>query len=143
MALGVQVTFDAANPRKLAEFWALALDYEVQPPPPGFASWEEFAEKLGFPPEEWDSKSAVVDPAGQGPRLFFQRVPERKTAKNRVHLDINASAPHHGTEQGWEQVLARAEVLKQAGASVLREVNEPAGRCLVLQDPEGNEFCVQ
>ena len=81
MTVGIQVTFDATEPGKLAEFWALALGYQVQPPPPGFDSWEQFAERMGIPPEQWGDKSAVVDPAGEGPRVFFQRVPEGKVGK--------------------------------------------------------------
>lgn len=76
MGRGVQVTFDAAEPARLAEFWAVALDYELEKPPAGFASWEEFAEKIELPREKWDSMAAVVDPAGAGPRLLFMRVPE-------------------------------------------------------------------
>lgn len=59
MALGAQVTFDAADPSALAEFWALALDYQLQPPPPGFGSWEAFGEHTGIPREEWDAMPAV------------------------------------------------------------------------------------
>ncbi|WP_216206859.1 VOC family protein [Amycolatopsis aidingensis] len=143
MALGFQVTFDAANPGKLAEFWALALGYQVQPPPEGFDSWEAFAESAGIPRERWGDYSAVVDPDGNGPRLFFHRVPEGKTAKNRVHLDVNASLPDLHTERGWQRVLEHVRTLTEAGASTIREVNEPGGRCMVMRDPEGNEFCVQ
>lgn len=143
MALGVQVTFDAADPRRLAEFWAIALDYELQPPPQGYGSWEQFADAVGLPRESWDSKVAILDPARTGPRLLFQRVPERKAAKNRVHLDIRASSPHEHTERGWQQVLARADVLLAAGARLVRELDDATDRCLVMSDPEGNEFCVQ
>src|SRR5580704_5606459 len=73
MTTGFQVTFDAADPDKLADFWAAALGYVKQP----------------VPEEKWDSASAVVDPEGRLPRLFFQRVHEPKVAKNRVHLDVN------------------------------------------------------
>lgn len=143
MAIGVQVTFDAGDPGKLAEFWALALGYQLQPPPPGYDSWEQFGESMGIPEDQWDSMSAVVDPAGEGPRVFFQRVPEGKTAKNRVHLDVNASAPHGHTDAGWQQVQEHVRTLREAGATWMSEVNEPHGRCVVMRDPEGNEFCVQ
>ena len=131
MTVGIQVTFDATEPGKLAEFWALALGYQVQPPPPGFDSWEQFAERMGIPPEQWGDKSAVVDPAGEGPRVFFQRVPEEKAVKNRVHLDLNVSAGAADPEEGWRQVLAHVDTLVEAGATVLRELNEPTGRCVV------------
>jgi hypothetical protein len=140
MAIPVQITFDAHEPARLAEFWALALEYIVQPPPPGFPDWETFAESIGIPPEEYDRLSAVVDPEGAGPRLLFQKVPEAKEVKNRVHLDVNVSA---GSDDRRAAARSHAEKLQAAGARLLREVDEPAGWCLVLQDPEGNEFCLQ
>ena len=143
MAIGIQVVFDAADPEKLSEFWAVALDYESQPPPPGFDTWQDFAAKLGMPEEEWHSRAALIDPDGAKPRIFFQRVPEPKVAKNRVHLDINVSVGAPDKEEGWRRVTAHTERLVAAGATVLRELNEPAGHCMVMQDPEGNEFCVQ
>jgi predicted enzyme related to lactoylglutathione lyase len=82
-------------------------------------------------------------PEKTGPRLLVQRVPGGKTAKNRMHLDDNASKPHGHTDQGWRQVEEHVRSLTAAGATVIREVNEVTGRCIVLQDPEGNEFCVQ
>ena len=51
MTIGIQVTFDAADPEKLAKFWAIALDYILEPPPPGFDNWQQFAEKIGVPQE--------------------------------------------------------------------------------------------
>jgi len=140
MAMGVQITFDAHDTVKQAEFWALALDYVVQPPPPGFDSWFDFAEKIGVPREDWGRLDAVVDAAGVGPRVLFQKVPEGKTVKNRVHLDVNVS---DGGEGRKELAHAHREKLEAAGARFLREVDEPTGWCLVMADPEGNEFCVQ
>jgi hypothetical protein len=144
MATGIQVVFDCAEPAKLAEFWAAALGYQQQPPPPGFATWEDWALEVGMPREEWDAYAAVVDPDGAGPRLFFQRVPEPKTAKNRVHLDVNASGGR-GTPDAERRVrVAEAEQrLIALGAVRLREMDDVTGHCVVMQDPEGNEFCVQ
>ena len=90
MATPIQVTFDCADPDRLATFWATALGYKKQDPPEGFGSWEEFLSAQGIPEDQWNSASAVVDPDGVGPRIYFQRVPEPKTVKNRVHLDVNA-----------------------------------------------------
>lgn len=140
--LGFQVTVDCADPARLAEFWALALGYVLQPPPQGFASWEEFAERVGIPPDQRDRLAAVVDPTGSGARVLFQKVPEPKSVKNRVHLDVHASAGADG-EQRRVVATAHAERLVAAGAARLREVDEPSGWCLVLADPEGNEFCVE
>ncbi|WP_028920830.1 VOC family protein [Pseudonocardia acaciae] len=139
----IQVVIDCANPAKLAEFWAEALGYIVQPPPEGFASWEAFAERIGIPEDQWDRLSAVVDPNGVEPRILFQKVPEPKTVKNRVHVDIDvvAGSPP-GSPERRAQAHRRAEELAARGARQLREVDEPTGWCLVMADPEGNEFCL-
>jgi hypothetical protein len=139
MAIGFQVTFDAHDPAALARFWSVALDYERQPPPPGFDSWEAFAENAGIPQERWGDMDAVVDPGGSGPRLLFQRVPEGKTAKNRVHLDVNVSGPDHD----WAKVEAHAERLVSAGARLVEKRQDGMSHWIVMQDAEGNEFCLQ
>lgn len=143
MSIGVQVVFDATEPATLADFWSLALGYVIQPPPPGFDTWDDVCRSVGLPEDQWNDKSAVIDPNGAGPRLFFQRVPEGKTAKNRVHLDINASQGMTDPDARWQRVAEYAEKLVAAGATMLREMRGPLGNCIVLQDPEGNEFCVQ
>ncbi|MDF2744191.1 MAG: glyoxalase, partial [Actinomycetia bacterium] len=88
MAIKLQVVFDAADPPKLAAFWGEAIGYVEEDPPDGFESWEAWAVANDLPREDWDRYASRVDPDGAGPRLFFQRVPEPKTAKNRVHLDL-------------------------------------------------------
>src|SRR5687768_9499501 len=93
MATPIQVVIDCADPARLAAFWAAALGYQVQPPPEGFETWEDALRSWGVPKDAWNSRSAVVDPDGEGPRIFFQQVPEPKTVKNRVHLDVNAGGP--------------------------------------------------
>ena len=80
MAREIQVTFDCADPGALASFWAETLGYVVQPPPAPFESWDQALDAWGVPPEARNTRSAVVDPDGSGPRVFFQRVPEGKTA---------------------------------------------------------------
>ena len=72
----IQVVFDAAEPEKLAEFWGLALGYVTEPPPEGFESWEDFAGSAGIPEAERGDVASRIDPAGEGPRLYFQKVPE-------------------------------------------------------------------
>ena len=141
----VQVTFDCAAPGALAAFWSAALGYERQAPPPGFATWEAALDAWGVPASEQDSRDAVVPPAGQhGPRLFFQRVPEGKTVKNRVHLDVRA-APGLTGDDRMAALEADADRLVALGATRVHRV-EPDGRMeagfLVMQDPEGNEFCL-
>lgn len=143
MALTVQVTFDCAEPDALARFWCEVLGYEVDAPPPGFATWEEALDAWGVPAELRTSRSACHDPAGVGPRLFFQRVPEGKTAKNRVHLDVRA-APGMEGEERMAALEARSAELEALGATRVRR-EEPGrmdGGHIVMQDPEGNEFCL-
>lgn len=143
MALAVQVVIDCARPGELAQFWALALGYQLEPPPPGFATWDEALDAWGLVGDERDAASAVVDPAGVGPRLFFQRVPEPKSSKNRVHIDVRAGGPRGTPEaERWPRILDVEQRLLAAGATRLREVQEPQEHFLVLADPEGNELCL-
>ncbi len=144
MAPPFQVTIDCADPARLSEFWAVALGYKIQDPPPGHATWHDFLAAQGIPESEWNSASAIVDPAGAGSRVFFQRVPEPKTAKNRVHIDVNVGDHGLPADERRTRVAAHVERLVAAGATRLREVGGQFGeRWVVLQDPEGNELCVQ
>src|SRR5690348_13084587 len=119
MGRDVQITIDCADPARMAAFWAQALGYQLQGPPPGFGSWEQALEAMGVPPESRNDASAVVDPEGRGPRLFFQKVPERKQVKNRVHLDIRA-APGLAGDARMAALEAEAERLTAHGATRLR-----------------------
>ena len=138
----VQITFDCAEPERVARFWCEVLGYVIPPPPQGFATWDEFDRSL--PPEHQGSAFACVDPTGVGPRLFFQRVPEGKTAKNRVHLDLRA-APGLEGEERMAALEAECERLVALGATRV-ERHEPAPPMaaghIVMTDPEGNEFCL-
>ena len=144
MTTEIQVTFDCGDPAALAGFWCDVLGYAVQAPPPGFDSWEQALEAFGVPPERRNDASAAVDPDGVRPRLFFQRVPEGKTAKNRMHLDVRA-APGLEGEERMAALEARCEELVAIGATRV-ERHEPAppmaGGHIVMTDPEGNEFCL-
>jgi hypothetical protein len=144
MATSVQVVIDCADPARLARFWAAALGYTEQEPPAGFASWPDFLKAQGVPESEWNAANAVVDPDQRGPRIFFQRVPEPKTVKNRLHLDLNVGGGH-GTplEARRERVNAEARRLQDLGASQVRATERRDEFWIVMQDPEGNEFCVQ
>ena len=121
MATEIQVVIDCADPARVAAFWATALGYIVQPPPDGFGSWEEFLTSVDFPKDRFDSRSAVVDPAGEGPRIFFQKVPEPKTVKNRVHIDVNASDGATDDEDARGRVDAKVDELVAHGGIVLRD----------------------
>ena len=144
MATNVQVVIDCANPDRLAKFWAAALGYKVQDPPDGYSTWDEFLRAMKIPEEDWNSASAVVDPEGKGPRLYFQRVPEGKVVKNRVHLDLNVGG---GRETPMDKrklrVDAEAERLAGEGATKVRPIEQRGEYWVVMQDPEGNEFCLQ
>ncbi len=152
MSRHIQVTFDAHDPRALSTFWRDVLGY-VHPAPPGvevpegadpLAAWDEFLERVGVPEDERNSRSAIEDPDGDGPRLFFQRVPEDKVAKNRVHLDVRA-APGLQGEERMAALEAECARLVALGATRLRrfEPNPPmSGGFIVMADPEGNEFCL-
>ncbi|GAA4287460.1 VOC family protein [Georgenia daeguensis] len=143
MAATVQITFDAGDPAALARFWAEVLGYELEPPPPGFASWDEALTAWGVPEERRDERSALRDPDGAGPRLFFQRVPEGKTAKNRVHLDVRTASGMRGEER-MAVLEERCAQLVALGARRVRrfEPDNLDGGHIVMQDPEGNEFCL-
>lgn len=144
MAREFQVTFDCADPASQAAFWAEALDYLVQPPPSGFGTWEDALASLGVPESEWNSRSAVVDPAGVGPRVFFQRVPEGKASKNRVHLDIRVAPDLAGDERMavLEDEAARLGLLGATRRSRVEPDGVMENGFIVMADPEDNEFCL-
>ncbi|CAM5274502.1 MULTISPECIES: VOC family protein [Streptomyces] len=137
----VQITFDCAEPERVARFWCEVLGYVVPPPPEGFASWADYDRTL--PAERQGASFVCGDPSGVGPRLFFQRVPESKVVKNRVHLDVRV-----GTGLVGEERLAKLEAectrLVALGATRVRVLlaDEYDESCIVMQDVEGNEFCL-
>jgi predicted enzyme related to lactoylglutathione lyase len=105
------IVFDCADPKRLAEFWAAALGYPTN--------------------TEHEAHAWAFDPAGSRPRLLFNQVPEPKSVKNRVHLDL-----------GTEDVKAEVERLVRLVARKVRFVEEAYGGWWIMADPEGNEFCV-
>ncbi|MGH3321919.1 MAG: VOC family protein [Streptosporangiaceae bacterium] len=142
MATTFQVTFDSANPRSLAHFWTTVLGYVDQPPPEGFSSWKEVLDQMGVPEKRWEDKYAIIDPKAGGPRLLFQRVPEGKEAKNRVHLDVNVGEGLDGDARR-ERVDEEVGRVTDLGATELYSMGEYGEYWVVMQDPEGNEFCLQ
>ncbi len=145
MATRIQVVFDCADPGAQAEFWRAALGYHTPAPPPPHATWPEFLAAEGVPEAHWNDQNAVEDPDGLGPRLFFQKVPEGKVAKNRVHLDLNVGGGSPvDLEERRARVDAEVERLMALGATDERGAMEKGGEYWVrMNDPEGNEFCVQ
>lgn len=138
----IQIVFDAADPVKLASFWKLALGYGYEPPPQGYATWEEFGHAIGLPEEEFGDRASLIDPEDAGPRIYFQRVPEGKTAKNRVHLDVRVAGREVRGDERQRLVEEQVTRLTAAGAKEAWRVSGPGGGCVVMRDPEGNEFCV-
>jgi hypothetical protein len=128
----------------MAEFWAAALGYVVQPPPPGFETWEEFADEMGIPEDQRNDISAVVDPDDVGPRLLFERWDGGEPNK-RVHVDLNVIVEEDLTPEKREERLAAERVrLEALGATFHRNASGMAGETWIeLFDPEGNWFCVQ
>jgi len=135
MATPFQITVDCIDADRMTEFWSTALGYIVEPPPEGSASWEDFLRENGIPIPPAGSIGAIIDPDGVGPRILFLRVPEPKTVKNRLHLDIRAGRDDAAREAKIAQLVA-------AGATTVGRVDEAGGWWMVMTDPEGNEFCV-
>jgi hypothetical protein len=148
MSVRFQVTVDCHDPRRLVSFWSSALHYQPEPPPQGFAGWREYWRSMGVPEEnvqDVTSPESIVDPRGEGPRIWFHAVPEAKICKNRLHFDIKAS---EGRELPLaarkEKVEAEAARLERLGAARLETFDE-AGvdhYAVAMADPEGNEFDV-
>ena len=141
MASTIQITFDAADPDKLATFWAEAIGYKEQDPPDGFDSWDDWLDANGLQAQRGQA-AAIVDPEGVGPRFYFQKVPERKIAKNRLHLDITAADRSLGPEDRVGPLEAEARRLVAHGAARVELIQRPGEVWIVMQDPEGNEFCL-
>ncbi len=139
----VQVVVDSADPHPLADWWAEALGWQVEPQDPdfiqsmvdqGFATDDQTTTHRGS--LVWATGAAINHPEGDGraPRILFQKVPEPKTAKNRVHLDLRSAADPSPTER--DRLLA-------LGATEIGSGTEgPQTAWVVLTDPEGNELCL-
>jgi Glyoxalase-like domain len=140
MLTRVDMTMDAADPDRLAEFWKAALGYVDEPPPAPFTDRREWIRSFGeeISDDEPIGAAWLVDPNGIAPRLSILPVPEPKTAKNRLHLDLRVAAD---TSPGQRRAVLQAEVdrLIAAGASVLWSIDD---HHVTLADPEGNEFCI-
>jgi catechol 2,3-dioxygenase-like lactoylglutathione lyase family enzyme len=137
VAQRVQIAIDCQDPDRLAAFWVRVLGYELANPPAGYESWAEYSREQAEEPEEAWIK--IVDSGGSGPTLVFHRVPEPKTVKNRVHLDVRAPDDRPGSRQ--QQVAEFIANVVSWGGSKIRDVIDDAGYFAVMRDPEGNEFC--
>ncbi|OFE18756.1 glyoxalase [Humibacillus sp. DSM 29435] len=144
MPASYQLVIDCTSPEPLARFWAEALHYVIAPPPTGFPSWDDWYRSVGVPDDELGiGADRIEDPNGEGPRIWFQVVPEQKSVKNRLHLDINASGGRGSSiETRRELVDAEATRLVSLGATRLSPIDAevPDHYAVALLDPEGNEF---
>jgi hypothetical protein len=144
---GLQITVDCHDPGAQVAFWCLALGYRPKPAPEGFDTWRAWYLSVGVAEDELgdgDCQDRIEDPTGKGPSIWFQPVPEPKTVKNRVHLDIRLSEGRAvPVEQRARLVEDTAAELEAAGATRLRLLDATTGHyAVVMQDPEGNEFCL-
>lgn len=144
-----QLTIDCSDPEAQARFWADALRYRLEDAPDGHPTWRAYWLSIGVPEDELgkgDCCDSIVDPEGDGPRIWFQQVPEGKAVKNRLHLDVKVGGKRADVplETRTRRVEAEVGRLVTAGAVRLRVLSEPGvdHYAVVLQDPEGNEFCV-
>ena len=143
------LTIDANDPARLARFWAPLLGYVPEPPPDGFDSWLAYYQSV-VPEEELDGDpedyiDRLVDPAGEGPKIWFQPVPEKKTVKTRFHFDIYVADRSRPMEEIIATVDAKVAELVELGATIdhVNRVDTPTLQPygVVMHDPEGNEFC--
>ena len=144
MPVRFQLVIDCAEPDRLSRFWATALGYDLEPPPAGFSTWDEYWRSIGVPEEELGvGADCIIDPDRHGPRIWFQVVPEHKTIKNRLHLDIHASGGRTlPIETRRQRVDAEVERLVGLGATLVRVLSQEGldHYAAAMADPEGNEF---
>ena len=138
------ITVDCADAQVVAQFWCRALGYVEAPPPEGWSDWPGFLRDQGVPEEEWGDGATIRPASGQGPSISFLKVPEAKTVKNRVHLDVKVSGGRHVDQVlREERIRATQADLVAHGARHARDVDDEGWLDHVLmEDPEGNEFCI-
>ncbi|GAA4376233.1 VOC family protein [Nocardioides caricicola] len=144
MPVTFQLVVDCRSADRLARFWAEALHYVLEPPPEGHDSWDDFYRSIGVPEDELGlGADSISDPNGEGPRIWFQVVPDEKTVKNRLHIDVHASGGRREPlDVRRERVEAEAARLVALGATRLH-ANAEEGLdhyAVAMLDPEGNEF---
>jgi hypothetical protein len=143
MGVPIGLVFDCADPERVGRFWAAALKYIERPPPEDYESWEAYDADHGVSEEEAGAGYMLIDPDGVGPTIFFQRVPEPKVVKNRLHIDVRVGGP---AGVPFEERRARIEAgvapLVAIGATMERRHDDPNDYFIVMRDPEGNEFCL-
>jgi hypothetical protein len=138
-----QLVIDCKDPEPLARFWAAALGYVLEPPPDGFATWDDWRRDNGLPDDLGIGVDSIIDPSGDGPRIWFRVEPDAKVVKNRLHLDVRASGDRSlplATRR--QQVDAEASRLRDLGATLTGALTAEGldHYAIGMKDPEGNEF---
>jgi hypothetical protein len=151
MAVRFQLVIDCKDPEPLARFWAAALGYVLEPPPEGFTTWDDWRRDIGLPDSELGvGADSIIDPGGDGPRIWFRVEPDAKVGKNRLHLDIYASGGAGPTDRSVplatrrQRVDAEARRLADLGATITGALSAEGldAYAVGMKDPEGNEFDV-
>ena len=143
MARNFEVTFDARDSKSLAAFWMEALGYEPMGAPKGYRSWEEWRIANELTEEEMDEGATITAPDGSR-YITFLNVPEPKTAKNRMHLDLDVLPDRKAPEPEQRAILgAEVERLTKLGARKLYDASIGGHYRVTMADPEGNEFCLR
>jgi Glyoxalase-like domain len=143
VAVSFQLVIGCADSEPLARFWAAALEYELEPPPDGFASWDAYRRDLGVPEDELGTGAdCIVDPGGRGPRIWFQVIPDRKAAKYQLHLYTGVTGGRAvliGTRR--QRAGAEAGRLTGLGAELagVLDTEAPGHYAVAMKDPPGNE----
>jgi hypothetical protein len=149
MSTPFQLVFDCNDPELLARFWASALGYVLEPPPEGFATWDDWRRDIGLPESELGiGTDSIVDAGGNGPRFWFRVESDAKVVKNRLHLDIHVSGGRSVVDRTAslairvQRVDAEATRLTNLGATCTGALSADGldHYAMGMQDPEGNEF---
>jgi hypothetical protein len=149
MPVRFQLVVDCQDPELLARFWAAALGYVLEPPPEGFATWDDWRRDSGLPDSELGiGTDSICDPDGEGPRIWFRMEPDAKVVKNRLHLDIHASGGRSTVDRDAplatrkQRVDAEARRLADLGATITGALGSEGADhyAMGMRDPEGNEF---
>ena len=149
MSSPFQIVIDCKDPELLARFWAAALGYVLEPPPEGFATWDDWRRDIGLPDSYLGmGPDSIIDPSGGGPRFWFREDEAAKVVKNRLHLDIHVSGGRTVVESRSvpiatrrERVDAEARRLADLGATITGPLGDGLDHYAVgMRDPEGNEF---
>jgi Glyoxalase-like domain len=144
-----QLVIDCKDPELLARFWAAALGYVLEPPPEGFATWDDWRRDIGLPDSELGiGADSIVDPRGEGPRIWFRADEAAKVVKNRLHLDVHASGGRSVVSRDLplairkQRVDAEAKRLAGLGATITGALSADGldHYAVGMKDPEGNEF---